>query len=331
MKRTAAALAAAVLLAGAPAIAKTFIHDDAQMFGAATVESLNTRISNFNAQTGKEIVVQTVPSVTGGDIRGAAESAFAQQQVNGVLIFIDKGDRKDWIMPDSAAVQAGWWNSETSTSIANAMEAQFKAGDFDGGITTAVNGALNVYRSHLGSLNRNTQPSYAGRGSYAAQQSSYSGVHINMLWWIIIAIFAFFVLRSIMRAASGPRYYGGGTGAPGAPGPGAGYGGGYGPGYYGGGGGFWSGLLGGLGGAWLGNEMFGGNRGNIGGGAWGNVDPTGDAGAAPDAGGWQSDPGQAGIGGGGGGDWGGGGFGGGDFGGGGGGDFGGGGGGGSGW
>jgi hypothetical protein len=86
-------------------------------------------------------------------------------------------------------------------------------------------------------------------------------------------------------------------------------------------------LLGGLGGAWLGNELFGHQ--NVGTGAWSNVDPTG--GQAPaDAGGWQSDPGQADMGGAGGGDWGGGGFGGGDFGGGGG--FGGGdGGGGGGW
>jgi uncharacterized membrane protein YgcG len=324
MKRVIPAIAALLFAVAAPALAKSFVQDNAGMFSADIVDKLNTQIGNFNAQTGKEIVVQTVPSVAGADVRAAAENAFAQQQVNGVLIFIDKGDRKDYIVPDRAAVQAGWWSSQTSTSIAQSMEAQFRAGDFDGGITTAVNQALNVYRSHL-----RTQPSYATRSTYAQQANQ--GVHIGMFWWIIIALFAFFIIRSIMRAASGPRYYGGyGQGGPGGPGygPGPGYGG-YGPGYGwgGGGGGFWSGLLGGLGGAWLGNELFG--RQNIGTGAWSNVDPTG-AQPPADAGGWQSDPGQADIGGGGGGDWGGGGFGGGDFGGGGG--FGGGdGGGGGGW
>ena len=326
MKRLATALLAAALVTSAPALAKDFIQDQAGMFGAGTVAQLNQRIGNFNAQTGKEIVVQTVPSVSGGDVRQAAENAFAQQQVNGVLIFIDKGDRKDWIVPDRAAVQSGWWSSQTSSSIARAMEAQFRAGDYDGGVTTAVNGALDVYRSHLNSL-QGAQPSTATRGTY--QQQTQQGVHIGVFWWIIIALFAFFIIRSIMRAASGPRYYGGGPGygpgpGPGYGGPGYGYGGGYG---WGGGGGFWSGLLGGLGGAWLGNELFGHQ--NVGTGAWSNVDPTGGAQQPVDAGGWQSDPGQADMGGGGGGDWGGGGFGGGDFGGGGGfggGDFGGGGG-----
>lgn len=331
MKRLFPTLAAAVLLTAAPAAAKTFVQDQAAMFSAGTVEQLNTRIGNFHAQTGKEIIVQTVPSVAGGDVRAAAENAFAAQQVNGVLIFIDKGERRDYVLPGRALVQSGWWTSQTSTSIASAMEAQFRAGDFDGGITTAVNQTLDIYRSHLGSL-RGSQPSNAGAGTYAQQSSS--GVHISMFWWIVIALFAFFIIRSIMRAASGPRYYGTGP----APGPGAGpaapgYGAGPGYGGYGwggGGGGFWSGLLGGLGGAWLGNEMFG--RQNIGTGAWGNVDPTGGQGPVDNGGGWQSDAGQADVGGGGGGDWGGGGFGGGDLGGGGGGFGGGGdGGGGGGW
>jgi uncharacterized membrane protein YgcG len=329
--RTLSALLLAFAVTAVPALAKQFVQDQAGILSPGTVSQLNSRIANFNAQTSKEIVVLTVPSVAGGDVRTAAENAFAQQQVNGVLIFVDKGDRKSFVLGDRAAVQAGWWTQQTSQNIVNAMNAQFRAGDFDGGVTTAVNQTFDIYRSHLGSL-RSTQPQ--SRRPYAVQQQSQGGVHISVFWWIIIALFAFFIIRSIMRAASGPRYYSGGPGGPG-PGPGGpGYGpgpgyGGYGPGYGfgGGGGGFWSGLLGGLGGAFLGNELFGGRR-DFGGGDYANVDPN--AGGAPsDAGGWQSDPGQADMGGGAGGDWGGGGFGGGDSGGGfGGGDFGGGGGGG---
>jgi hypothetical protein len=137
-----------------------------------------------------------------------------------------------------------------------------------------------------------------------------------MFWWIIIAIVGFMVLRSILRAMSGPRYYGGAPG--GAPGPMPGYGGyGYGG---GGGGSFWSGLLGGLGGAWLGNEIFGQHAGG------GMIAPADASQMTPaDTSGWQSDAGQADMGGASSGDWGGGGFGG-DSGGFGGGDFGGGGG-----
>ncbi|MDQ6933226.1 MAG: TPM domain-containing protein, partial [Candidatus Eremiobacteraeota bacterium] len=86
----------------------SFVKDDAGLFSAATVTSLNTKISSFNAQTGKEIVVATVPSLQGATIKDAGERAYAQQQVNGVLIFVSKGDRKDIVIPDAAGVRAGW-------------------------------------------------------------------------------------------------------------------------------------------------------------------------------------------------------------------------------
>jgi uncharacterized protein len=305
MKRAiaSAVLASALIASALPALAKNFIQDGAQMFSSTAVEQLNARISNFNRDTGKEIVVVTVPSVPGGDVRTAAENTFAQQSVNGVLIFIDKGDRRDYVVPDNAAVQAGWWSSQTSASVVAAMGSAFRAGDFDGGITNAVNTVFDVYRSHTGSLRAPQSQTYPR--SYA-QQTSSGGVHIGVFWWIIIALFAFFIIRSLIRAGQG-AYYGGGYGGPGA---GPGYGGpGYGGYGYGGGwgGGFWSGLLGGLGGAWLGNELFGGH--GWGGGMQSGVDPGAVQQGTPDAGGWQADPGQAGMSGGAGGDWGGGGWG----------------------
>jgi uncharacterized protein len=320
-----AALVATIALLGAPAQARSsFVLDGAGMFGAATVSALNSRLTNFNAQTGKEVLVETVPSLNGAALTDAAQREFAQQQVNGILIFIAKDDRRDIIVPDRAGVQAGWFDSETLRSIRQSMEAQFKDGDFDGGITTAVSGVLGIYRSHMSSLRSG---SGATVPATRTSNSSASGFHLNGFWLIVILIGAFLVLRSLMRAMSAPRMYARGPVPPGAPGapPGPGYG----PGNYGGGGsGFWSGLLGGLGGAWLGNEMFrgGGSGGGPSAGSWGGSDAGAAGGAAPDAGGWSSYAGQADAGGASGGDWSGGGFGGGDSGG--GGDFGGGGGGG---
>jgi uncharacterized membrane protein YgcG len=306
-------------VAALPAVARDFVQDGAGMFSASTVAQLSDRIGNFQAQTGKEVVVVTVPSLGGATLQSAAESAFAQQAVNGVLIFIARDDRRDIIVPDRAG--AGWFTPDVLRDIRQTMESQFRAENYDAGITSAVGGALNVYRAHLGSL-RNGSSHAAGAPMTTPAGSSSGGIHLSMFWWIIIIIVGFLVLRSILRAMSGPRYYGGMPG-PGAPGgtPPAGYGPGYGGYGYGGGGSFWSGLLGGLGGAWLGNEMFGGRGGAIGpadageaaqpdaGGSWGG-----------DASGWQGDAGQADIGGASGGDWSGGGFGGdggGDFGGGG--------------
>jgi uncharacterized membrane protein YgcG len=302
-------------------MARDFVQDQAGMFSAATVAQLNDRIGNFNSQTGKEVVVVTTPSLGGANLQSAAVTAFQQQSVNGVLIFIARDDRKDIIVPGRSGAQAGWFTPDVLRSVRAGMESQFRSENYDAGVTAAVDGVLNIYRAHLGSLGRTT----GGAALPATRNVSSGGLHVSMFWWVIIAIIGFLVLRSILRAMSAPRSYGPGAVPPGGvpPGgvpPGGGYGPGYGYGGWGGGGGsFWSGLLGGLGGAWLGNELFRGGGGvaptqagqitSDSGGGWGN---------AADSGGWQSDAGQADPGGSSGGDWSGGGFGGGD---GGGGDF----------
>ncbi|HEY1429440.1 MAG TPA: TPM domain-containing protein [Candidatus Tumulicola sp.] len=322
MKRLSAFFALACAAIAVPALAATYVQDGASMLSASTVSSLDQRIGNFNAQTGKEIVVVTVPSLNGTSLADAAHQAYTQRNVNGVLIFIAKDDRRDIIVPDAAGVSAGWFTRDTLDSIRETMESQFKAEDYDGGVTSAVNGVLNVYRAHVATNSRreNYNP-VAVPGSSAPARNG--GFHISMFWWIVIIVVGFLILRSIIRAASAQRY---GAGMPpggippgGMPPAGYGYGPGYGGGFGGGGGNFWSGLLGGLGGAWLGNEMFG-NRGGgnvLGGsdvGAGGGAAAGGDAGSwgggGADSGGWANDAGQADMGGASSGDWSGGGFGG---------------------
>ena len=292
-----AALALTAALAAVPALAAQFVQDGASMFSADTVSALDQKIGAFNAQTGKEIVVVTVPSLNGETIAQAAQTVFSEQKINGILIFISKGDRRDIIVPGTATAQ--FFPQATNVSIRQTMESQFKSGDYDGGITSAVNSILDIFRAHLNSAPGATRPNYnypaTTNGNVAVRQSS--GVHISMFLWIVFIVVGFLVIRSILRAAAGPRYYGPGAGMPGG-GPGYGPGPGYGGYYGGGGGGFWSGLLGGLGGAWLGNELFnrgGGSMvdpgtaamqgGDTAGGGWG--------GNAPDAGGWGNDAGQA--------------------------------------
>ena len=96
----------------------------------------------------------TTPSLGGATLQNAAETAFSQQSVNGVLIFIARDDRRDIIVPDRAGAQAGWFTPDVLRSIRTSMEAQFRSENYDAGITGAVDAILNVYRAHLGSLSR---------------------------------------------------------------------------------------------------------------------------------------------------------------------------------
>ncbi len=344
VRRIIVALVAVLSLASVgTAAAASFIDDGAGLFSASAVTRLDARLQNFTAQTGKQIVVITVPSLNGEPIEAAARTAYEQRAINGFLIFIDAGGRKDLIVPDRAAIDSGWFTPDEIASLRRTMESEFRAGDFDAGIEAVVNGLLAVYHSHLSSLpaaRGGAQPvPYAANGVPVGAQSvpvsRERGGHTPWLLIIIFIVIAYLVVRSILRAMQPPIAYGPGGPQPpvppGGPVPPSGYGG-YGYGGYGGwGGGFFSSLLGGLGGYWLGSQLFGSGGGG-GGGMISSAQaaPLDSGMPAPDASGWAADPGQADFGAASSGDFGGGGFGdpgggfgGGDFGG-GGGDFGGG-------
>jgi uncharacterized membrane protein YgcG len=326
-----AALTVAVATTFSPAFAarSSYVIDDAHMLSAAAIAQIDQQVGDFNAQTGKEVLVVTTDSLGGATALSAIERSFAQNQVNGVEIFIAKNEKQIQVNGDRASRQ--FFPAGSFSTIYQAMKPSFAQGNFDQGVETGVSLIINTYRGHASSVNRGRQPVGAGRVA-PAQHSSSGGSGMGWIWWLIILAVIFFIIRGIFRAIAGPRMGGGyGPGMGGGPGYGPGYGGG--GGFGGGGGGFWSGMLGGLGGAFLGNELFG-NRGggNVGGGDGGSYAGTGtDPGTSADAGGWQSDAGQIDTSSGGGGSWGdsgggdsGGGWGGGDSGGGGGGDSGGG-------
>jgi uncharacterized protein len=307
----------------APAMARSqYVVDNAQLFSAAAVESTNQKIADFNSRTGKEIFVYTTSSFSGTP-QDAAERVFAQQQVNGVMIFIAKSPKTIGVVPDRSA--RAFFPSGSEKSIRDAIAANFNAGNYDAGLQNGVSLTENMYLSHLPARRSgNVVPATSTR------PVSSGGFSMGWIFLILIVIVGFLVLRALFRAIFAPRVagpYGPNAGPMGGPGYGAGYGpgyGGYGPGFGGGGGSFWSGLLGGLGGAWLGNELFG--RHDYGGNMGAGYIPGSDAGNVQDTSGFQSDAGQADMGNASFGDWGGGG---GDSGGGwggGGGDFGGGGG-----
>lgn len=327
----AAALIIAVAAGLSPVQARdSFVIDNAQLLSPATVSAVNAKVADFNAQTHKEVVVVTVPSFTGTPA-DAEERAFAQQQVNGVLIFVAKSPKTIAVVPDKAA--AHYFPAGTTSAIRQAIASAFNSGDFNGGISNGVDLTLSEYRSHLGSM----------RGAVTTERppvvrnETGGGFNMGLIMWLIALAVIFFIVRGIFRAIAGPRMYPPGYGGGPMGGP---MGGGYGPGYGGygggmGGGGFWSGMLGGLGGAFLGNELFGGNRTEI-------INPGQQAGFGDggqyggyggDSSGFQSDAGQADMGNASSGGWGGDSGGGGGWGdtGGGGGDFGGGGDGGGGW
>src|SRR5665213_1418154 len=189
----AAALAIAAVAGLTPALARdSYVIDNANMFSPATVAQINATVGEFNARAHKEVVVVTAPSFTGTPA-DAEERAFAQQQVNGVLIYIAKSPKTIAVIPDR--VSGHFFPAGSTAAIRQAIQSAFNSGDFNGGLNNGVDLTLAEYRSHLGSLRAPVRTAPAP----VIRNETGGGFNMSWIFWLIALAVIFFIVRGIFR------------------------------------------------------------------------------------------------------------------------------------
>lgn len=292
------------------------IRDAAGLFSADAIRQAKAILDKSEAKNGHPIVIETVPSLEGRDVKtvtlaGARASGNAQ-----VYLLLAKKESKIGLVE-----KGGQFTPGQEAQVRAAIISGFNKKDFDAGLIRGSE-ALATASQSLASVGP------AGAGGVARRGAPAKNVAGNGMGFFLTIGAIILVVLLVVRVL-GSLFGGGnrGAGGYGNPGPGMGQGArgmGYGGGGYGGapggGGGFFSSMLGGIGGAVAGNWMYdqfrgrghsdytSGNMGSTGAdpgvpenGGWGEVSEGqwggGDAGGDAGGGDW---------GGGGGGDWGGG-------------------------
>ncbi len=262
----AAGIALAVGIGPLPASARDFVQDQAGMFSQLdrrAAQPADRRLQRADAEGDRRrhdaLARRQRPC------RARPQAAFAQQNVNGVLIFIARDDRRDIIVPDRVG-HAG--------RLVYARRAALDSHVDGGAVSQRIVRRRHhrCGRCHPQRLSRSRRRHAQRRGGCTRRRARASLTlrrfpHLHVL-------VDHHRRRRLLDLALGPardrrhralrrraRRAAGGAAAGSAP-PGTvratvrsgRYGG------FGGGGSFWSGLLGGLGGAWLGNELFRGRR-----------------------------------------------------------------------
>ncbi len=266
-------LALLICLLLVPQLVLARVIDDGKMLKPETITQLDQKIDTIHSNTGKEILVVTVPNLGGQTERDVA-SKYVGGGLNGVEIFMARDEHKlDINMSNNTR---DYISDARRNQIRSQMLGYFRQHNFDQGVLAGVD-AIGQALPANSPRSQNPLPyntPYRGGQPYAPPHRG-----INWGGLILLAIIIFFVI-SLIRAI-GQRAMGGGSYV-----SGPGYGGGPvvgGGGYYppSGGGGLMTGLLGGLGGAVVGNwlyDKFSGreNEGNYGGnyGGGGYADPN---------------------------------------------------------
>lgn len=228
-------LGLAFLVAGAlrgsevipPAPAAHF-NDYASLVGARTAQALDAKLADFERQTSNQVVVAIFPrmesdsSVEDYSVRVAqAWHVGLKGRDNGAVLFIFAKTHQVYIQV-GYGLEGSLPDAIARRIIANEIVPRFRQGDYDGGVTAAVDSIIAATRGE-----------YHGSGKTVAERGSANGF-LPFLFFLVAVI----VIMSIARR-SASMYHSSGRSGYGGPWifPGGGFGGGGGGGFSGGGGG----------------------------------------------------------------------------------------------
>lgn len=188
------------------------VYDGADILSPATEAALDARLRDYNRETGRAIVIATVPTINGQPIEPYATGLFStwgiggEKRDQGLLLLIAKEDRKLRIEvgyglhPYFGGIMAG-------RVINDVITPRFKEGDFDGGVTAGVDAII----EHLARSPADAAAVAEAAEAAAAQESSEGGFPIGALFWI--AFLFFFFILPVLRGGKRRRYRSGVAGA----------------------------------------------------------------------------------------------------------------------
>jgi uncharacterized protein len=145
------AFASAAALAAAPNYPALTgrIVDQANILSVGTRTALHDKLKDLARTTGDELVVATVSSLEGREIKPYATGLFNLWRLgdakknNGVLLLVAPSEHKARIEV-GRGLEATLTNAKAKAILAKVVLPKFKAGDFDGGVAEGVDAIVAI-------------------------------------------------------------------------------------------------------------------------------------------------------------------------------------------
>ncbi len=190
------------------------VYDGANILSEATRARLDQELRAYNAQTGRAIIVATVPSLGGASIETYATTLFTDKwgigganRDMGLLLLIAPAERKMRI--EVGYGLHGYFGGIMAGRVINDVIApRFKEGDFDAGVTDGVAAIL----SHLAKSPADAAAIEEAAQAADAQKSRSDGGFPFGVLILLALLFFFFVLPALAGRGRRRRYRSSGTG-----------------------------------------------------------------------------------------------------------------------
>lgn len=184
------------------------VYDGAGILSPATVAQLDRQLRAYNAETGRAIIVATVPSLGGANIETYATTLYTdkwgiggKERDAGLLLLIAPSERKMRI--EVGYGLHGYFGGIMAGRVINDVIApRFKEGNFDAGVTDGVAAIL----AHLAKAPEDAVAiEEAAQAAQAQKSRSDGGFPIGVVIWL--AFMFFFFLLPILAASGRRRKY----------------------------------------------------------------------------------------------------------------------------
>lgn len=183
------------------------VYDGADILSPATEAQLDAELRAYNTQTGRAIIIATVPSLGGASIEPYATGLFSDWGIGGakrdtgLLLLIARDDRK--LRIEVGYGLHGYFGGIMASRVINdVITPRFKEGDFDAGVTDGVAAIL----AHLAKSPEDAIAIEEAAQAAAEQRSrSDGGFPVGVLIWLAFMVF-FFVLPMLAGRKRRRRY-----------------------------------------------------------------------------------------------------------------------------
>lgn len=172
-----------------------WVADTADILNSSTEAEINRQISGLEAKNGSEIAVVTVPETAPASTpKEFATTLFnywgigKQEQNNGVLFLISKGDRRVEI-ETGYGVEGILPDAQIGSIIEQKITPQFKRGDFDGGTLAATKALVQTLEgeTYTPLPNLSTKVSKSSLNSSTETYRSPSNSNTSVPWYLWLA------------------------------------------------------------------------------------------------------------------------------------------------
>ncbi len=197
-----------------PPVPEGPVYDGANILSPETVAKLDAELRAYNKETGRAIIVATVPSLGGASIETYATTLFTDKwgiggakRDAGLLLLIAPNERK--LRIEVGYGLHGYFGGIMAGRVINdVITPRFKEGNFDAGVTDGVAAIL----AHLAKSPEDAIAIEEAAQAAAAQESrSDGGFPFGVLIWLAF-VFFFFVLPILSGHRRRRKYRASGSG-----------------------------------------------------------------------------------------------------------------------